>query len=233
MIGGMGASLGSAPLRAQQEDSYMPYVTSIGAPLAVGAMAGVGANSTSQFVNNLANPLAGTGDLINNLGNKYLPNLGKKIGLKQFDLNSFSPNSFLRQVDEATFKEGLESGLIKGKQNVDVTKGEGVINLNKSFGDDAYYKKGSLYSPQKADYIYEVRKGEEAFVPKVNNRTRGFTTENTPIRVSREPIPLNEATIYKKDWLQGYKELPKKQNGGESLTEDEINFLKELNNCSF
>jgi len=70
MVGGMASNLGQAPLQAQQEDSYMPYVTAVGTPLAVGAMAGLGTQNTGQFVNNLANPLAGTGDLVNNLGNK-------------------------------------------------------------------------------------------------------------------------------------------------------------------
>ena len=59
MIGSMASNLGQAPLRAQQEDSYMPYVTAVGTPLAVGAMAGIGTQNTGQFVNNMANPLAG------------------------------------------------------------------------------------------------------------------------------------------------------------------------------
>jgi hypothetical protein len=59
MIGDMASNLGQAPLRAQQEDSYMPYVTAVGTPLAVGAMAGIGTQNTGQFVNNMANPLAG------------------------------------------------------------------------------------------------------------------------------------------------------------------------------
>ena len=61
MIGSMADNLGQAPLQAQQQDSYMPYVTSVGMPLAVGAMAGLGTQNTGQFVNNLANPLAGFG----------------------------------------------------------------------------------------------------------------------------------------------------------------------------
>jgi len=207
MIGSMADNLGQAPLRAQQEDSYMPYLTAIGMPLTIGAVAGIGANSTGQFVNNLTNPLAGTGDLVNNLGNKYLPNAYKLNPLAKKAESFNNPNSFYRQVDDETFREGIESGLIRGKQNVDKTRGESIINLNKSFGDDAYYKKGSLYSPQRADYIYEVNKGEEFFIPKVNNRTRGYTTENTPIRVSKTPIPLEEASIYQKDWLKGYKQV--------------------------
>jgi hypothetical protein len=59
MVGNMASNLGQAPLQAEQTDSYMPYVTAIGAPLTVGALAGLGANSNSQFVNNLVNPLAG------------------------------------------------------------------------------------------------------------------------------------------------------------------------------
>lgn len=216
MIGGMAANLGQSPLRAQQSDSYMPYVTSIGTPLAVGAVAGLGANSAGQFVNNLANPLAGTGDLVNSLGNKYLPNAYKLNPLAKKAESFNNPNSFYRQVDDETFKEGLESGLIKGKQSVNRTQGENIINLNKFFGDDAYYFKGKLYSPQRADYIYEVNKGEEFFRPRVNNKDylkKGvpYTVENTNVRVSRTPIPIEEATVYKKDWLKGYKpiEIPK------------------------
>ena len=59
MIGGMASNLGQAPLQAEQTNSYMPYVTAVGTPLAVGAMAGYGTQNTGQFVNNLANPLAG------------------------------------------------------------------------------------------------------------------------------------------------------------------------------
>jgi hypothetical protein len=67
MIGNMASGLGQAPLQAQQQDSYMPYVTSIGTPLAVGALGGLGTKSTGQFVNNLVNPLAGTRDVFNNI----------------------------------------------------------------------------------------------------------------------------------------------------------------------
>ena len=215
MIGSMADNLGQAPLRAEQTDSYMPYVTAVGTPLVVGALAGIGTNgSTGQFVNNLANPLAGTGDLVNNLGNKYLPN-AYKLNPKAFKPDS---NKFYRQVDNTTYNEGLESGFIKGKQDVNMTKGEGIININKAFGDDAYYNKGSLYYKDNKDlpYLFEANLPEESFIPKVNGRTRKYTTENTSVRVSNEPLPINDPNIttYKKDWLQGYKqvEVPKTDN---------------------
>ena len=170
-----------------------------------------GVSKGSELINGLKKS-----ELINDLGNKYLPN-AYKLNPKAITHESFNnPNSFYRQIDTPTFNEGLESGLIKGKQGVDKTQGENIINLNKSFGDDAYYFKGKLYSPQRADYIYEVNKGEEFFRPRVNNKDylkKGipYTVENTNVRVSRTPIPIEEATIYKKDWLQGYKqvEVPK------------------------
>ena len=188
MVGGIAGGLAQTPELINQGE-YGNAALNVGLPLGVGALSGIGAQNIGQFTNNLVNPLAGSGDLVNNLGNKYLPNTYKLNPIAKKAENFNNPNSFYRQVDDETFKEGLESGLIKGKQNVDKTNGENLINLNKSFGDDAYYKKGSLYSPQRADYIYEVNKGEDFFTPKVNGRTRKYTTENTPIRVSREPIP--------------------------------------------
>ena len=171
-----------------------------------------GVSKGSELINGLKKS-----ELVNKLGNKYLPN-AYKLNPKAITHESFNnPNSFYRQIDTPTFNEGLESGLIKGKQSVNKTQGENIINLNKSFGDDAYYFKGKLYSPQRADYIYEVNKGEEFFRPRVNNKDylkKGvpYTVENTNVRVSRTPIPIEEATLYKKDWLKGYKpiEIPKK-----------------------
>jgi len=69
MVGNMASNLGKAPLQAQQSDSNLPYITAIGAPLVTGALAGIGTKTTGQFVNNVGNPLAGTGDLLKNINN--------------------------------------------------------------------------------------------------------------------------------------------------------------------
>ena len=90
MIGDMASNLGQAPLRAQQSDSYMPYVTAIGAPLAVGAMAGYGAKGNGQFVNNLLNPLAGAEEITN----------------KGIRLIHYSDNPHLRFEDIDLFRPG-------------------------------------------------------------------------------------------------------------------------------
>jgi hypothetical protein len=64
MIGGMASNLGQAPLQAEQSDSYLPYVTSIGAPLMLGAAAGLGTANNAQFINNIVNPVAGVDDVL-------------------------------------------------------------------------------------------------------------------------------------------------------------------------
>lgn len=65
-IGNMASGLGSAPLRAQQEDSYMPYVTSVAEPVVMGAVGKIlepYINKASKFVKgqikkNVAIPIA-------------------------------------------------------------------------------------------------------------------------------------------------------------------------------
>lgn len=70
MVASMATNLGQAPLEAEQLNSYLPYFTSIGMPLLTGALAGIGATNSKQFLNNLINPAAG-------INLKKLPNLFK------------------------------------------------------------------------------------------------------------------------------------------------------------
>jgi len=211
-IGSMASGLGAIPLNLNR-GNYAQALLSVVMPLGVGALAGIGNPNTGQFANNLINPFAGTGQIINKLGNKYLPNAYK---LNPFAFRT-SPEKFYRQVDNVTYNEGLESGLIRGKQDINRTNGEGIINMNKYFGDDAYYNKGSLYykNNKNLPYLFEANLGEDKFIPKVNGRTRKYTTENTSVRVSKEPLSINDPNIttYKKDWLKGYKQTdaPKQQ----------------------
>lgn len=58
-IGDMASNIGQAPYQAEQSNSNIPYLTSIGAPLAGGALGSLGTKTTGQFVNNIVNPLAG------------------------------------------------------------------------------------------------------------------------------------------------------------------------------
>ena len=159
MIGNMASNLGQAPLQAQQSDSILPYITSVGTPLAVGALAGLGTQNTSQFVNNLVNPLAGTGDLINNLGNKYLPNAHK--------LNPFAfkpnPEAFYRQVGKSAYDDAITKGKVFSNGQEDMLERVPGLNYldeyNKSIALDKTGK-FNLTKPSEAPF---VQKGELFF----------------------------------------------------------------------
>jgi hypothetical protein len=69
-VGSMAKALGEAPKKAKETDSYMPYVSSIGAPLLGGALGSLEMSSNKQFISNLVNPLAGTGDILKNASTK-------------------------------------------------------------------------------------------------------------------------------------------------------------------
>jgi hypothetical protein len=207
MIGDMASNLGQAPLRAQQSDSVLPYVTAIGTPLAVGAMAGIGTQNTGQFVNNLANPLAGTRDLVNNLGNKYLPNAYK------LNPNAFKPNpdAYYRTLGKEGIDDAFNSGVIRPKQTSNVYSPEAGkrIDVNTpEFPEGSYFNKSEIYSTKKMynpDYIAEVVGKDNLFT----YPERIVFNEN--IRVAPNNIPIEQANFYKKDWLKGYKqvEVPK------------------------
>jgi len=55
--------IGTAPLESKMSNSVLPYLTSVGTGLATGALAGIGAKNTGQFVNNLTNPIGTLDDI--------------------------------------------------------------------------------------------------------------------------------------------------------------------------
>jgi len=250
MIGSMASNLGQAPLQAQQQDSYMPYVTSVGTPIAVGAMAGLGTQNTGQFVNNLANPLAGTGDLVNNLGNKYLPN-AYKLNPKAFREN---PNAYYRQVfgEEASKSPIITESMLKNNDPkgikslwIDAQPKQQIWNKDEQILDVLelprtgiasnnalpYFNKGKRYyannnfKGKPKEFLLETKfdaKDYEDFFPasmrdvNINpeqaglaNKVFGDVRALNPF--SKEGHNLSNYNLYKKDWLQGYKqvEVPK------------------------
>jgi hypothetical protein len=111
MIGNMGKSLGEAPLQAKQSNSYLPYLTAIGAPLVAGAIGGIGAKSTGQFVNNMVNPLAGL---------EYNPKLFTKLNseLDNMTLNKIN-NYMSKRTPSQSLRKELEPYISKvGEPNI-------------------------------------------------------------------------------------------------------------------
>jgi hypothetical protein len=204
MIGDMTSGLGSVP-QDVNDGNYLKAGLSVASPLAVGAIAGVGANSVKPFVNNLVNPLAGTGEVINNLGNKYLPNTYK------LNPSAFKPNSeaYYRIIgNEEGLDDLVNSGVLRSNPN----------NLNKKGSlmyKDPYFSKGVIFdkdyyknNPYKGKYVAEV-----SDIEMHHNPPGSFSFDNN-IAIPKDPIKINNPNLklYQKDWLKGYKqiEIPKK-----------------------
>ena len=234
MIGNMASSLGSAPLRAREEDSYLPYLTSIGVPLAVGALAGLGAQSNSQFVNNLANPFAGTGDLakaVYNKGVTSLENVGIRTSISPelreglryngssfnsselFDLNNVRKPSGSIGNQGAT-SEGANNILqslgikVKGANPNEVTLKEMVEHLKNNPKDAATYKKFLEKEPinvsELPDGSYQINDGH-------HRATLSYYSgnENIPtiIKNKGEYIKKKNGGILKNGgWLDNYND---------------------------
>lgn len=205
-IGSMASNLGALPLNLNR-GNYRQALLSVAAPLATGALAGIGTQNTGQFVNNLANPLAGTGEIIDNLGNKYLPNAYK------LNPNAFKPNpeAYYRTLGKEGIDDAFNSGVIRPKQSHSKYSPEvgKRINVNTpEFPEGSYFNKSGIYSNNKVynpEYITEVVGKDELFT----YPERIVFNEN--IRVAPKDIPIEQANFYKKDWLKGYKpiETPK------------------------
>jgi len=222
MIGNMASDLGSAPLRAQQEDSYMPYVTSIGVPLLTGGLEGLGAKTTKQFVSNLANPfniVPGYKSVEKSIGKA----LGTESGLlsNAYKLNPYAfkanPEMGYRMLGREGFQDAVETGVLRAKPIPNQAPSGGIsltrnTNRNPNTGkmqgalDRPYFADGVIDERYAADYMAAVNKAENNLVPIATHRGIAPSQAGS--------IPLENATLYKKNWWQGYKEVPKQEDGG-------------------
>jgi hypothetical protein len=113
-VGSMAKDLGEAPKRAQQENSYLPYLTSIGMPVLGGALAGAGTKNTGQFVNNVINPLAG----MNPLKSKQLLSSPNNFNLEELRRVYHNSERFLSR-EESKFLHKYGHGKSSRYQNND------------------------------------------------------------------------------------------------------------------
>tara|TARA_R110000782_G_scaffold91929_1_gene175251 strand:+ start:658 stop:1929 length:1272 start_codon:yes stop_codon:yes gene_type:complete len=258
MIGGMASNLGQAPLQAEQSDSYMPYITSVGAPLAVGALAGIGASSNAQFTNNLVNPLAGTGDLINTLGKKYLPNA--------YNLNPWANkeayNTLYHNTNNLNFSLEEVDLLRKGSSQMKSKYANGDPNLNPS-GFYTTDNPNSVFMGGNNTYSMQIPKNAKIADLKAAGRTTDRIPKQELLKLQEEGydvikgrnmlgldefIPLNKSKLSNwqnlgervKDPSKAFEknifkyEEPhwlqgyKKMQQGGTFTENEKNFLQEI-----
>jgi len=193
-IGNMASGLGRIPLNLEK-GNYGQAALSVAMPLGVGALAGVGAENTGQFVNNLVNPLAGTGELINNLGNKYLPNVYK--------LNpwAFKPQEGMmyRGVGEPAITDAIESGIIRQNPSGRYSGTDLFVSPNYNVAN-MYSTSAKLADKNVKKALIEIPKDAANFI---QHDKFGFHFRTSDV------IPTSKAKLYKQDWLKGYKEVPK------------------------
>ena len=224
-IASMAGNMSKAPYEAKQQDSYIPYLTSVGTPLAVGALGSIGAKTTGQFVNNVINPFAGTGDLVNNLGNKYLPNAYK------YNPWAFKPNpeAYYHRSPNLENIINKETGVLQGFGQSEAGKifnetagprpGMG-INLKKPANNRLFYSKGTpldygRYNPSGQGYEgpFMIELNDIPMLSASQGKTKAFAPTNLEAyAVTSRPVNINEANFYKEDWLKGYKQIPKSIN---------------------
>ena len=113
LLGQMAKGLGNVP-KDIKEGNNLKAALSIANPIGFGALAGIGNPSTGQFVNNLANPLAGTGDLAKNVLREGV-DLIHPVGRQ------------LRKINKEGLAQGLSPEAIKRKQMDEV----GITSLQR------------------------------------------------------------------------------------------------------
>ena len=158
--------------------------------------------------------------IVNQLGQKYLPNAYK--------LNpwAFKPNSEMgyRMLGKEGFEDAIKTGVLRAKPmpNQPATGEISLLrntNRNPNTGkmqkalDRPYFADGFIDERYASDYMAAVNKAENNLLP--------IPTHKGIAPPQAGSIPLENATIYKKDWLKGYKQvevpkanLPKMQLGG-------------------
>jgi hypothetical protein len=234
-LGSMASNLGTLPLNLNR-GNYGQATLSVAMPLGVGALAGIGNPNTGQFANNLINPFAGTGDLINKLGNKYLPNAHK--------LNPFAfkpdPEAFYRQVGKSAYDDAITKGKVfsNGQENMleRVPELNYIDEYNKSIALDKtgkfnltkpseapFVQKGELFFPinrkptgkgykgtkyADAEYLLEGKLPNEAVLPRYQQKYFPTLEQSSNVGVIRPEFnELNNFNVYKRDWLKGYKQI--------------------------
>lgn len=231
MVGDMASGLGRIPLNVKQ-GNYGAAALDVAIPVATGALAGLGAKSAGQFVNNLANPLAGTGQFLTTktpLKNAYnlLPE------------GSFSGYSKLRNADKSyrvagmdAYDDFVESGVLRSnapnppagaslEERVMLSRPTGFPSFQKGFAD-------LRYLPDNGGVVFETslptfKRGE--INPVTGQRIKGrhyahrVIDPNTGATMSN--IPGENISVYEgaPHWLKGYRQIdtPKQLPGAGDL----------------
>lgn len=159
MIGNMASGLGQVPLDIEQ-GNYGQAALNVALPLATGALAGIGAKTTGQFVNNLVNPLAGTEEFLNNSKKSIINKLGFNnsstnnnvnnritIDLNRPDRNRQEIYKFIENVEDPNFKiKKIFRGNKEFPKEIKIEGKTGQWTANRN-SDGTYYFSAGMENP--------------------------------------------------------------------------------------
>lgn len=126
---------------------------------------------------------------------------------------AFKPktDAYYRMIGEGGYADALESGVVRPPKEL----GQEYAYYNKGYPLDTRFRNATGRAGYEGPYMAEVKGNSELFV---NENTQGFTGPmfDDPIYYSKQNIPINNPDVkfYKENWLQGYKQASKKENGG-------------------
>jgi hypothetical protein len=134
---------------------------------------------------------------------------------------AFKPktDAYYRMIGEGGYADALESGVVRPP----IGLGHTEAYYNKGYPLDTRFRNATGRAGYEGPYMAEVKGNSELFV---NENTQGFTGPmfDDPVVYSKAPISTSNPNVklYKENWLQGYKEVPKPTSTSRRLTNEEI-----------
>jgi hypothetical protein len=154
------------------------------------------------------------GAALNTIAKPALKAAGKYLTEKTALKNAYKLNPYAFKPTEGMMyrglgKEGMEdalaSGVFRAKQDVEPSM-VGRFNVAKQFNKAYFSPKFKVADDYGQGYIAEV--------PRAASDWGKRYARTDWSQIARKDIPTTEGKILQKDWLKGYKEVPKKENGG-------------------
>lgn len=149
-----------------------------------------------------------------NLGEKAIQNTWR-LNPKAYQYN-IPKDKMFRGLGKGGADDAIKSGVFRPKQNVEPIMYNG-FDMSKQFNGTYYTPKFETANQYGKGFIAEVPKDATDF--RLRYKGKGNKTWS---QIADENIPIEKGKILKKDWLKGYKEVPKPQQTFKS----EINWGK-------
>ena len=198
-------SIGTAPYEARESDSNLPYAGAVGNALFQGALG----------VDPLGGAMKVPGKIAQSMESGLL---SKAHTINPWAFKPKSTSAYRMIGDEKGLANALESGYLKPST---VGSDIGKIHAETHFQMGAPSDKRKYFGRPwdrgyPGPYMAEVPNAltDSRITPVNTFWGSGKELGDNVITFPENYIPTSEANLYKQDWLRGYKEVPRKEEGG-------------------